>query len=136
MALETDCWEAKHAKISYKTLCPLALAPRPTVCPTRRAGLPLGDTQPDNGRATMGRGQWLTLERDAMPTVTIRYRLPEEQAEYDAARLGRAMAATLWEIDQRCRSLVKHGEPSSETGQLAEEIRQMIRLGCPEALEL
>ena len=84
----------------------------------------------------MGRGQWLTLERDAMPTVTIRYRLPEEQAEYDAARLGRAMAATLWEIDQRCRSLVKHGEPSSETGQLAEELRQMIRDGCPEALEL
>ena len=80
----------------------------------------------------MGRGQWLTL----MPTLTVTYTLPDEQAEYDAARLGRAMAATLWEIDQRCRSLVKHGEPSSETGQLAEEIRQMIRLGCPEALEL
>ena len=84
----------------------------------------------------MGRGQWLTLERDAMPTVTIRYRLPEEQAEYDAARLGRAMAATLWEIDQRCRSLVKHGDPSEPERRLAEEIRQMIRLGCPEALEL
>jgi hypothetical protein len=68
--------------------------------------------------------------------LTITYTLPDEQAEYDAARLGRAMAAVLWEIDQRCRSLVKHGEPSSETGQLAEEIRQMIRLGCPEALEL
>jgi hypothetical protein len=84
----------------------------------------------------MGRGQWLTLERDAMPTVTIRYRLPEEQADYDAARLGRAMAATLWEIDQRCRSLVKHGDPSSETRELAEELREMIRDGCREALEL
>ena len=80
----------------------------------------------------MGRGQWLTL----MPTLTITYQLPDEQAEFDAARLGRAMAATLWEIDQRCRSLVKHGEPSGDTRELAEEIRQMIRNGCPEALEL
>jgi hypothetical protein len=71
-----------------------------------------------------------------MPTLTIRYRLPEEQNDYDAARLGRQMAATLWEIDQRCRSLVKHGEPSEETERLAEEIRQMIRDTCPDALEL
>jgi len=71
-----------------------------------------------------------------MPTLTIRYRLPEEQNDYDAARLGRQMVATLWEIDQRLRSLLKHGEPSGETGQLAEEIRQMIRNGCPDALEL
>jgi len=71
-----------------------------------------------------------------MPTATIRYRLPEEQAEFDAARLGRQMVATIWEIDQRCRSLLKHGEPSRETGQLAEEIRQLIRDGCPEAMEL
>jgi len=71
-----------------------------------------------------------------MPTATLRFTLPEEQAEFDAARLGRQMVATIWEIDQRCRSLLKHGEPSRETGQLAEEIRQMIRNGCPEAMEL
>jgi hypothetical protein len=71
-----------------------------------------------------------------VPTATLRYRLPEEQAEFDAARLGRQMAATLWEIDQRCRSLVKHGDPSEETARLAEEIREMIRQGCPDALEL
>lgn len=71
-----------------------------------------------------------------MPTVTIRYRLPDEQAEYDCARLGRAMAAVLWEIDQRLRSLLKHGEPSEETQRLAEELRQMIRDECAEALEL
>ena len=71
-----------------------------------------------------------------MPTATIRYRLPEEQGQYDAARLGSKMAAVIWEIDQRCRSLLKHGQPSGETGQLAEEIRQMIRDGCPDALEL
>lgn len=71
-----------------------------------------------------------------MPTVTIRYTLPDEQAEYDAARLGNRMAVALWDIDQRCRALLKHGEPSDETARLAEEIRQMIRDTCPDALDL
>ena len=34
------------------------------------------------------------------------------------------------------RGLLKHGEPSEQTAKLAEEIREMIREGCPEALEL
>ena len=80
----------------------------------------------------MGRGQWLTL----MPTLTITYQLPDEQAEYDAARLGRQALFTLWQIDQRCRSLLKHGEPSDEERGLAEEIRSIIREQCAEALEL
>ena len=71
-----------------------------------------------------------------MPTITIRYSLPDEQHEYDCARLGRAMASTLWDIDQRLRSLIKHGEPSEAEQRLAEEIRQMIRDGCGETLEL
>ena len=71
-----------------------------------------------------------------MPTVTIRYSLPDEQSEYDAARLGSAACRTLWDIDQRLRSLLKHGDPSEETARLAEELRQMIRDGCVEALEL
>ena len=61
-----------------------------------------------------------------MPTVTLRYRLPDEQAEYDAARLGSEAMQILWQIDQRLRSLVKHGELPSETRGLAEEIRAMI----------
>ena len=71
-----------------------------------------------------------------MPTVTIRYSLPDEQHQYDAARLGIKMAIALWDIDQRCRALLKHGEPSSGERHLAEEIRGMIRSGCPDALEL
>ncbi len=71
-----------------------------------------------------------------MPTVTIRYSLPDEQAEFDAARLGSKMAVALWDIDQRLRALLKHGDPSEETERLAEEIRQMIRDTCPDALEL
>lgn len=61
-----------------------------------------------------------------MPTVTIRYRLPDEQAEFDAARLGSEAMQILWQIDQRLRSLAKYGEPTEPERQLAEEIRAMI----------
>ena len=71
-----------------------------------------------------------------MPIATIRYRLPDEQHDYDCARLGRDACAALWDIDQRCRALLKHGEPSEGEERLAEEIRQMIRDTCPDALEL
>lgn len=71
-----------------------------------------------------------------MPVITVRYNLPDEHHEYECARLGRQMAAALWDIDQRLRSLLKHGEPSEEAAQLAEEIRQLIRSTCPDALEL
>lgn len=62
-----------------------------------------------------------------MPIATLRYTLPEEQAEFDAARQGQAARSVLWDIDQHCRSLLKHGEPTKEQASLAEEIRQMIR---------
>jgi hypothetical protein len=58
--------------------------------------------------------------------ATLTYTLPDEQAEFDAARLGREALTTLCEIDQGCRSLIKHGTPSDETRRLAEEIRAMI----------
>lgn len=56
----------------------------------------------------------------------FRFNLPEEQGEFDAARLGSRALLTLWEIDQRCRSLLKHGEPTEQEARLAEEIRGMI----------
>jgi hypothetical protein len=58
--------------------------------------------------------------------ATLRFRLPEDQGDFDAARLGRSALTALWEIDQRCRGLLKHGEPSDETAALAQEIREMI----------
>jgi hypothetical protein len=60
------------------------------------------------------------------PVATLRFTLPDEQGEFDAARLGSKALTTLWDIDQRCRSLLKHGDPSEETARLAEEIRGMI----------
>ena len=62
-----------------------------------------------------------------MPTATLRFTLPDEQSEFDAARQGAEAKRVLWEIDQRCRSLVKYSEEASEDARrLAEEIRQMI----------
>jgi hypothetical protein len=58
--------------------------------------------------------------------ATLRFNLPDEQGEFDAARLGRSALTALWEIDQRCRGLLKHGQPSDETAALAQEIREMI----------
>jgi hypothetical protein len=68
--------------------------------------------------------------------ATLTFNLPDEQHEFDQARLGAAACRTLWDIDQRLRSLLKHGDPSEETARLAEELRQMIRDQCGDALEL
>ena len=40
---------------------------------------------------------------------------------------GGAAKSTLWEVDQYCRGLLKHGEPSGETRELLERIREMLR---------
>jgi len=46
-----------------------------------------------------------------MPTASLRFRLPEEQYEFDAA----------------CRAILKHGDLSEETAQILERIREMAR---------
>jgi hypothetical protein len=61
-----------------------------------------------------------------MPKATLTYTLPQEQAEYDAAREGSAARSLIWAIDQHCRSLLKHGNPDAATRVLASDIRQMI----------
>jgi hypothetical protein len=61
-----------------------------------------------------------------MPHALIRFRLPEEQSEFDAAIQGRSAKSTLWDIDQACRSLLKYGEPTKAEAALAERIRALI----------
>jgi hypothetical protein len=58
--------------------------------------------------------------------ATLQFTLPDDQAEFDAARLGQRAISALWHIDQHCRSLVKHGDPSPDVQELAEAIRNMI----------
>ena len=62
-----------------------------------------------------------------MPHVILRYRLPDEQPELTAAMQGRDAKATLWAVDQYCRNILKHGEPSEETRRHLEEIRELLR---------
>lgn len=68
-----------------------------------------------------------------MPKVTIEYRLPEEQAAFEAANHAREALLALWEIENKLRGLLKHGEPTKEQAVLAREIREMIP---PELLDI
>ena len=62
-----------------------------------------------------------------MPHVILRYRLPDEQPELTAAMQGGDAKATIWNVDQYCRGVLKYGEPSEETRRHLEEIREMLR---------
>lgn len=62
----------------------------------------------------------------------LEFTLPDDQGDYDAARLGRQALSALWEIDQQCRSFLRHGEPTSAERRLAEAIRAMIPGECLE----
>jgi hypothetical protein len=57
----------------------------------------------------------------------LRFRLPEEQAEFTAAMQGADAKAAIWAVDQHCRSILKHGDPSEETREHLEHIREMLR---------
>lgn len=70
-----------------------------------------------------------------MPRATLTFTLPDEEPEHRAALQGREAKRVLWEIDQRLRTLLKHGDPSDETARLAEEIRDLIRQSPEPLLE-
>jgi len=62
-----------------------------------------------------------------MPHVIIRFRLPEDQSDFDAAMQGRDAKIVIWGVDQYCRGLLKHGTISDETAHHFERIREMLR---------
>ena len=62
-----------------------------------------------------------------MPHVILRYRLPDEQGELNAAMQGSDAKGAIWSVDQYCRNILKHGEPSDETRRHLEEIRELLR---------
>lgn len=65
--------------------------------------------------------------------ASLHFTLPEDQADLDAAMLGRDAIAALWEIENHCRALVKHGDQSDEVRMLCEMIRAMIPPACLES---
>jgi hypothetical protein len=62
-----------------------------------------------------------------MPHVILRFRLPDEQTELNAAMQGADAKAVIWAVDQYCRNIIKHGDPSPETRRHLDEIRDMLR---------
>lgn len=61
-----------------------------------------------------------------MPKAILEFELPEDQGDFDAAIYGREAISVLWDIDQRLRGLLKHGEPTKEQAEMAKEIRELI----------
>ena len=64
--------------------------------------------------------------------VTIEFTLPDDQGQYERARLGSEAVSALWEIDQHCRAILKHGDPSPDVREALQAIRQMIPGECLE----
>ena len=58
--------------------------------------------------------------------ATLTFNLPDDQGDFDRARLGPMAISTLWDLDQHLRSLLKHGSPTDEVRAMAETIRNMI----------
>ena len=59
--------------------------------------------------------------------ATLSYTLPDEDRDFRLALQGADAVQLLWDIEQRCRSVIKHEhEPHEDRIRLAEEIRRMI----------
>lgn len=58
--------------------------------------------------------------------ATLNFTLPDDDYDFAAALCGRKAVAALVAIDNRCRSVLKHGDPNDGTEHLLREIRAMI----------
>jgi hypothetical protein len=70
-----------------------------------------------------------------MSKVTLSFTLPEERSDLNAALYGQEALCVLFEIDNKCRSLLKYGTPSDETRQQVQEIRELIPFELLQLLE-
>jgi hypothetical protein len=58
--------------------------------------------------------------------ASLNFSLPDDDYEFHSALAGRKAVAALVAIDNRCRSVLKHGDPDDEAEHLLREIRAMI----------
>ena len=56
----------------------------------------------------------------------IEYKLPDDNANYQASVMAMDMYDALWQIDQTLRNKLKHTELSDDAVRIAEEVRDMI----------
>jgi hypothetical protein len=63
-----------------------------------------------------------------MAHATLRFDLSDadDEREHRYALAGKDALLALDVIDNRCRAIIKHGEPSEETQGILEEIRRLI----------
>ena len=61
-----------------------------------------------------------------MPKVTFVYDMPEDKYELWLHTQSHTFFSALWEIDQHCRSVVKHGHQYKSVEDLAQAIRGMM----------
>lgn len=61
-----------------------------------------------------------------MPKVTLRFNLPEEKEEYEAAYNGARVASIIEELDNYLRAKTKYGELPDETHDIYQEIRDKL----------
>jgi hypothetical protein len=64
--------------------------------------------------------------------ASLNFTLPDDDYEFHAALSGHQALRALSDIDNKCRSLVKHSDADSEAMDLAETIRNMIPAGLLE----
>ncbi len=58
--------------------------------------------------------------------ATLKFELPLEKDEFDAASRGMEWALIVWEIDQLLRNKLKHGELFPNTRETLEKIRDTL----------
>lgn len=61
-----------------------------------------------------------------MPKVTIRFNLPEEQAEYNITSKAGKMHSGLLDFDNYLRSEIKHGTLTYEESEIYNKIRSKL----------
>lgn len=59
--------------------------------------------------------------------VTIEYDGHEERHDLLQAIHAPDAFGVLWDIDQRARAILKHGEPSKDLAAFCEEVREAVR---------
>lgn len=58
--------------------------------------------------------------------ASLNFSLPDDEYDFAVALVGRKAVHALRKIDQRCRSVLTHGDPGGEAEHLLREIRGMI----------
>jgi hypothetical protein len=67
-----------------------------------------------------------------MPTVTLRFRLPEEDSDFRDAVDGPRAKCVLSILDDHLRSQIKHGELEDAVEVALQEVRSWLHTTCSE----